>query len=61
MSELLDDLLTPKEVAAILRVNEATVRYWLRTGKLEGLNIGFTWRIPRRALVALYNRKKGEE
>lgn len=52
-------LLTPKEVAAILRVKEATVRYWLRTGKLEGLNVGYTWRVPRSALSALSNRKAG--
>ena len=52
-------LLTPKEVATIMRVKEATVRYWLRTGKLEGLNVGFTWRIPLSSLSALSNRKAG--
>ena len=52
-------LLTPKEVAGIMRVKEATVRYWLRTGRLEGLNVGYTWRIPASALAALSNRKAG--
>lgn len=54
-----EQLLTPKEVAARMRVSEATVRYWLRTGKLEGLNIGYTWRIKPAALDALSNKKAG--
>ncbi len=52
-------LLTPKEVAALLRVKEPTVRSWLRSGKLEGLNVGYTWRVPLTALQALSNRKAG--
>lgn len=51
--------LTPKEVAALLRVKEATVRSWLRSGKLEGLNVGYMWRIPSSALAAISNRKAG--
>ncbi len=52
-------LLTPKEVAVFMRVKEATVRSWLRSGKLEGLTVGFTWRSPPSALAALSNRKAG--
>lgn len=48
-----DTLLTVPEVAARVRVSEATVREWLRQGKLEGLRPGGTkvgWRIPESAL-----------
>ena len=48
----LEQSLTPEEVARILRVKPATVRYWLRNGKLDGFNVGFTWRIPLSALTA---------
>ena len=35
-----DDLLTVPEVAAMLRLNEQTVRKWLRDGVLPGFRIG---------------------
>lgn len=37
--------LTPEEVAERLRVNENTVRGWIRTGKLRALDIGGKYRI----------------
>ena len=55
--ETADKWLTPLEVADLLRVKESTVRSWLRSGKLEGFNVGFTWRIP---LAALDKKRKGE-
>ena len=42
-------LLTVAEVAARVRVSEATVREWLRRGRLKGSRPGGTkagWRIP---------------
>jgi len=36
---------TVKEVADRLKVNEATVRQWIRCGDLRGIDIGKGWRI----------------
>jgi len=33
------DLLTPKEVAQQLRVNECTVRRWVRENKMRGISL----------------------
>jgi len=46
-------ILTPAEAAALLRVAEATVKDWARTGELPGaFKLGKEWRIERDALVA---------
>jgi excisionase family DNA binding protein len=37
-----DRVLTVPEVAERLRINEETVRRWLRTGKLQGVRLGGT-------------------
>lgn len=41
--------MTAAEVAAVFRVKVATVRRWLRTGKLRGTPLSGRagWRIPR--------------
>jgi excisionase family DNA binding protein len=44
------DLLTVKEVAEELKVKEATVTEWLRTGKLRGVKAGRQWRVPADAV-----------
>ena len=41
----MERLLTPEEVADILRVTRRTVYEWLRTGRLRGLKAGPFWRI----------------
>jgi excisionase family DNA binding protein len=46
----MDKLLTTKDAAGILRIEEETVRRWLRRGKLRGLKIGTDWRLTQRAL-----------
>ncbi len=33
------------EVAELLKVNEATVRRWIRDGELRAIDIGKGWRI----------------
>ncbi len=38
-------LLTPRDVADRLQVNERTVNIWLRKGRLRGFKIGKEWRI----------------
>lgn len=36
---------TVEELAAVARVSPATVRYWLRNGRLRGVKLGNQWRI----------------
>jgi excisionase family DNA binding protein len=43
--ELMDKLLDPNQVAAILNVSPKTVRDWLRAGKLQGVRAGKLWRV----------------
>lgn len=44
-----EESLTASEVAALFRVQVATVRRWLRTGKLRGTPLSGRagWRVPR--------------
>ena len=42
--------LTVGEVAELLRVKPETVREWLRSGELRGLNLGGRWRVLREDL-----------
>jgi len=56
------NLLTVEEVAALLRVDEATVRRWLRDGEIFGLKMGRAWRISESELQAfLQGRSRDEE
>ena len=36
---------TVREVAELLKINEATVRRWIRDGELRAIDIGKGWRI----------------
>jgi excisionase family DNA binding protein len=48
------DLLTVAEVATELGVNPATVRVWLRSGRIDAIKVGpRQWRVPRAALAGL--------
>lgn len=59
MAEKLE-LLTPKEVAGILRVSPRTVQRWVKEGKLRAVRVGKLWRIPREALEEfIYGKDKG--
>jgi excisionase family DNA binding protein len=46
------DLLTPEQVAEYLQVHVETVRRWLRSGELRGINLGgrSRWRVRREDL-----------
>lgn len=44
------ELLTPEEVAAMLRVHPETVLRALRSGKLSGTKVGRQWRVARETL-----------
>ena len=46
----LPDLLTPEEVAELLRVKRATIFRWLNAGTLPGYKIGSNWRIDRESV-----------
>jgi excisionase family DNA binding protein len=52
------DLLTTKEVARYLRVNEYTVYRWLSQKKLPAYKVGAQWRINRTALNNWLKRRK---
>jgi excisionase family DNA binding protein len=54
-------LLSVKEVAPIFGVEEATIRIWLREGKLEGTRPGKNWRIKRTSVEALAQTKFGDD
>ncbi|MBQ2395549.1 MAG: helix-turn-helix domain-containing protein [Bacteroidales bacterium] len=43
----MDNYLSPKEVAGILRFNEKTICRWCCSGKLPAYRFGRSWRIDR--------------
>jgi excisionase family DNA binding protein len=55
------DLMTVKEVAEELKVKEATVTEWLRTGRLRGVKAGRQWRVPADAVEEFLKRPTTEE
>ncbi len=46
----MDELLEPKEVAKLLKVNHRTVVRWAEQGKLPGFKLGDLWRFRREAI-----------
>jgi excisionase family DNA binding protein len=48
----LNELSTAEEAAARLKISVRTLREWLRTGKLRGVNTGKHWRIREQDLLA---------
>jgi excisionase family DNA binding protein len=50
------NLLTVEEVAGLLRVDEASVRRWLRQGQLHGVKVGRSWRVDETALQAFLGK-----
>lgn len=54
------EVLTPEEVAEILKVTPATVRKLLRDGELPGRKIGKSWRVTRQALEAYLMEPSGD-
>ncbi len=61
---MMDELLTVPEVADMLRLNEQTVRRWLRDGTLPGFRIGHNrkagWRMRRSEVEAYLEAQRGE-
>ncbi len=55
------ELLTPEEAARLLKVDQATVRAWLRAGKLKGVKLGGGhWRISEEAITAFIGEERAE-
>ena len=46
----MDNLLTPGDVAAHLKLSRRTVIVWLQSGKLKGIKVGSQWRVREDAL-----------
>lgn len=57
----MDNIYTPKEAAAILKVSERTVNEWLRSGKLKASKIGRQWRITETQLNEFLNKNQQEK
>lgn len=53
-------LMTPKEVAALLKVTPETIKRWLRQGQLAGVNTPAGWRIAQADLDAWIARHRQE-
>lgn len=54
-------LLTIHETAELLRVNDATVRTWVRSGELRALKVGREWRIGEQDLEDFLNSNANRE
>jgi excisionase family DNA binding protein len=49
-------LLTPEEVAEMLRVNFRTVHKLIKDGELKAFKVGHQWRIPAEAINEMIER-----
>jgi excisionase family DNA binding protein len=49
------EVMTPEEVAGLLRVDVETVEALIRDGKLPAVRVGDDWRISRAAVTAFIN------
>ena len=54
-------ILTPKEVAEYLKVDEGIIRHELETGSLHGFKIGQEWRCSDEDLLAYIRRERGRD
>jgi excisionase family DNA binding protein len=47
------ELLSPQDVAGLLRIATGTVARWCETGQIEAVRVGRRWRIPPEAVWPL--------
>jgi excisionase family DNA binding protein len=47
------ELLSPQDVAGLLRLTTGTVARWCETGQIEAVRVGRRWRIPPNAVWPL--------
>ncbi|MBP7868590.1 MAG: helix-turn-helix domain-containing protein [Firmicutes bacterium] len=57
----MDELLTPEEVAAILKLKPRTVHHMLRRGDLLGVKLGRVWRIRETDVYRLLVKESNAE
>ncbi len=48
----MEELLTPEEVAAVMKVKVGTIKDWLRDGRLKGVKAGRLWRVRQEDMEA---------
>ena len=53
MRDNIPSVLTVSEVATILRVTPQTVRNMLRSGQLQGVRVGYVWRVYEDSALTL--------
>ena len=51
------ELMTVEEVAELLRMRKETIRRLLTVGKLPGVRVGRSWRVPKDALITQLRRR----
>ena len=51
-----DEFLTTRQVAELLKLSEATVRKWCREGRLPAVKLGKSYRIRRSDLDRLFDQ-----
>lgn len=51
-----EELMTKKEVAALMRVDPSTVQRWIARGRIHYVRVGHTLRISRRELLGALER-----
>lgn len=52
-----DTLMGIQEVAAYLKINQATAYHWAQAGRLPGIKIGRIWRFRRSDIDAWLDKK----
>ncbi len=55
--EVMNDLLTARQVQDLLQIDRTTVYRMLKDGRLSGVKIGKNWRFPRKNIDALLDEK----
>jgi excisionase family DNA binding protein len=54
----MEELFTPEETAAKLKVPMRTVKRWLQSGRLQGVKAGRKWRVREDAVEAFLEASK---
>jgi excisionase family DNA binding protein len=52
---------SPEEIAEQFNLKPATVRKWIRQGKLKAIKLGRLWRIPEEELQRFIKAGQGEQ
>lgn len=51
MLESFDEIMTPDEVCAVLRIGKNALYELLSTGRLKAYRNGRVWRVPKKAVI----------